>query len=140
LYSNLPFTLSLVLLILTNLYFTIPDSNWLSSLLHLWPFPVEVKVKIGVIVVVNSVVTYLYEAVVVWYVTNWWKEKKDQGRLQRQNQELHQTLQKYHHYLKLNRQESQTFSPMVKYRNEEEEEGKSADFGFRKVYDNDDGL
>lgn len=37
----------------------------------------EWRFIIVIIIIVNSIVTYLFEKIVVWYISLWWKHRKD---------------------------------------------------------------
>ena len=46
------------------------------------------KLWIGIIVIVNFVITYLMEKVVIWYVSVWWKRRTDSKNLSLREQEI----------------------------------------------------
>jgi len=41
------------------------------------PVPIEYRYVIAITAVVNSLVTYFYEKVVIWYLSLFWKKRED---------------------------------------------------------------
>lgn len=41
------------------------------------PMPMKYRCLIFIVAIINSIITYLYEKVIVWYITIWWKAKSD---------------------------------------------------------------
>ena len=46
------------------------------------------KLWIGLIAIVNFIITYLMEKVVIWYVSVWWKRRNDRKNMQMREREI----------------------------------------------------
>jgi hypothetical protein len=78
LYTNLWFTLSLIILFAINTYISLSDDTFITTLLKLeTDITMEFRLVVLITVVVNSIITYGYERIVVWYVSIWWKNRTD---------------------------------------------------------------
>ena len=67
LYTNLWFTVSLLVLLAMNTYQVVSDDSFITSLLDL-EASVDTRFRLWTLVIVgvNALVTYLYERVIVW--------------------------------------------------------------------------
>jgi hypothetical protein len=84
LYTNLWFTLSLVVLLGLNTFMVVSSDEWLGELMTLETDPsMTFRLSALVIVVINAAVSYFYERVIVWYVSIWHKNRSDR-KIQRQ--------------------------------------------------------
>lgn len=89
LYSNLWFTLSLILLLACNTYMTISDDTFVTSLLSFeGDVSLTFRLSALIIVVINTIITYGYERIVVWYVSIWWKNREDKMIARQQQEEI----------------------------------------------------
>ncbi len=78
LYTNLWFTLSLVILFSLNLYCIISSDPFITSLLDLEEdVSLNFRIQALLVVVLNSLLTYAYERIVVWYVSMWELKRAD---------------------------------------------------------------
>ena len=77
-YTNLWFSLFLVILLVLSGYVVLSSDTWVISLFVLED-TITMKFRLAIVGVigVNSIVSYIYERVVVWYVSQWWKNKND---------------------------------------------------------------
>ena len=46
------------------------------------------KLWIGIIVIVNFIITYLLEKVVMWYISVWWKRRTDRKIKERRERDI----------------------------------------------------
>lgn len=84
LYSNLWFTLSLVILLGLNTFMVLSSDEWLGELMTLETDPsMTFRLSALVIVVINALVSYFYERVIVWHVSIWHKNRTDR-KIQRE--------------------------------------------------------
>jgi hypothetical protein len=84
LYTNLWFTLSLVVLLGLNTFMVVSSDEWLGELMTLETDPsMTFRLSALVIAVINAAVSYFYERVIVWYVSIWHKNRSDR-KIQRQ--------------------------------------------------------
>ena len=79
LYTNLWFTVSLLVLLGMNTYQVVSDDSFITSLLDL-EASVDTRFRLWTLVIVgvNALVTYLYERVVVWYVSIWARNRVEE--------------------------------------------------------------
>ena len=79
LYTNLWFTVSLLVLLAMNTYQVVSDDSFITSLLDL-EASVDTRFRLWTLVIVgvNALVTYLYERVVVWYVSIWARNRVEE--------------------------------------------------------------
>ena len=88
-YTNLYFSNSLVVLMLFNLYITLVDQQWINNVFFIMEdVSMEFRLSILVIAFINSICTYLYEKIVIWYVSIYWRNRKDKIREARQHEEM----------------------------------------------------
>ena len=79
LYTNLLFTLSLIVLFGLNTYQVVSGDAFITALLDLMPgVTMNFRLWTLVVIAVNTLLTYFYERVVVWYVSIW-----DRNRVER---------------------------------------------------------
>jgi cation-transporting ATPase 13A2 len=84
-YTNLWFTLSLVLLFAMNLYSVMSSDPFITSLLdYEQDVSFNFRIQCLLLIVVNSLLTYGYERVVVWYVSLWEGRRQERKVLQQQ--------------------------------------------------------
>lgn len=89
LYTNLPFVVSLVILSVFNIYITLANDGWIFSAFDViedinMPF----RLSLICIAFVNGVITFFYEKMAVWYISIWWKNKKEKKREKLYQQEI----------------------------------------------------
>ena len=79
LYTNLWFSVSLLVLLGMNTYQVVSDDSFITSLLDL-EASVDTRFRLWTLVIVgvNALVTYLYERVVVWYVSIWARNRVEE--------------------------------------------------------------
>ena len=79
LYTNLWFTVSLLVLLAMNTYQVVSDDSFITSLLDL-ETSVDTRFRLWTLVIVgvNALVTYLYERVIVWYVSIWARNRVEE--------------------------------------------------------------
>lgn len=79
LYTNLWFTVSLLVLLAMNTYQVVSDDSFITSLLDL-EASVDTRFRLWTLVIVgvNALVTYLYERVIVWYVSIWARNRVEE--------------------------------------------------------------
>lgn len=78
LYSNSWFTLSLLLLFGASTYIALSNDSFITSLVEIeTSVTLEFRLATLIIVVINSLITYGFERIVVWYVSIWWKSRND---------------------------------------------------------------
>jgi cation-transporting ATPase 13A2 len=79
LYTNLWFSVSLLVLLGMNTYQVVSDDTFITSLLDL-EASVDMRFRLWTLVIVgvNALVTYLYERVVVWYVSIWARNRVEE--------------------------------------------------------------
>jgi hypothetical protein len=69
-----------------NTYINISDDSFITDLLVLeTDITMEFRLSALIIVVVNSIITYGYERIIVWYVSIWWKNRTDR-KIKRQQE------------------------------------------------------
>ena len=89
LYTNLWFTLSLIILFAINTYIVLSDDSFITTLLMLeTTITMEFRLACLITVVANSIVTYGYERIIVWYVSIWWKNRLDRKILREQELQI----------------------------------------------------
>ena len=86
-YTNLWFTFTLILLTVFSGYVILSNEEWVTSLMVFEPdVSTTFRLWIVLIIVVNAIASYGYEKIAVWYISQWWKRRKDrlkQARMQR---------------------------------------------------------
>lgn len=89
LYTNLWFTISLIVLVAFSLFITLCEDDWVISWFGLEAGITEMyRLIILVAVTVNAIMSYLFERIVVWYVSQWWKLRKDRKKAIKQHEEI----------------------------------------------------
>ena len=75
-----------------NIYLVVTPDKWAINFFEFEEkgMTTHFKLWIGIIVIVNFVLTYLMEKVVIWYVTVWWKRRNDRKNLRLREQEIAQ--------------------------------------------------
>lgn len=78
LYSNLWLTLSLIVLFAIDGYISLSDDTFITTLLELEAgISLTFRLAALLAVVVNAIVTYGFERVIVWKISMWWKGRRD---------------------------------------------------------------
>lgn len=98
LYTNLWFTVSLLVLFGLNTYQVVSDDSFITHLLDLKD-DVSMNFRLWSLVIIagNTILTYLYERVVVWYVSIWARnrvERKVRLDQQREIEEQREIMSK----------------------------------------------
>lgn len=89
LYTNLYFTLSLIILLAFGTYIVLTDDSWVINLFELESTTtMTFRLYLLIIVVVNSIVTYLFEKIAVWYISVWWRARKERKVVLERQQEI----------------------------------------------------
>jgi len=90
LYTNKLFSFSLLLMLAFNIYLVVTPDNWAIDFFEFEEdgMTTHFKLWVGIIVIVNFVITYLMEKVVIWYVSVWWKRRTDRKNLRLREQEI----------------------------------------------------
>lgn len=89
LYTNLPFVASLVVLSVFNLYITIASDSWIFSAFSVeTDLNIEFRLSLICIAFVNGVLTFFFEKIAVWYISIWWKNKKERRREREYQKEI----------------------------------------------------
>ena len=90
LYTNKLFSISLFLMLAFNIYLVVTLDNWAINFFEFQEdgMTTHFKLWIGIIVIVNFVITYIMEKVVIWYVSVWWKRRTDRKNLALREQEI----------------------------------------------------
>jgi hypothetical protein len=78
LYSNLWFTLSIIILFAANTYVVLSDDSFVTEFLE-FESDVSMTFRLSalVIVVLNGIIAYGFERIIVWHISMWWKNKND---------------------------------------------------------------
>ena len=79
LYTNKIFSISLFLMLAFNIYLVVTPHEWAINFFEFeeTDMTTHFKLWIGIIVIVNFIVTYLMEKVFIWYLSVWWKRRND---------------------------------------------------------------
>ena len=67
-------------MLIYQIYFTIYLDPWTADIFALLPFPTYYKIKLLIIIAINSVCSYIYEKVIIMQLSKYW-----QARSQRQS-------------------------------------------------------
>jgi len=99
LYTNMWFSISLVLLFGFSIFFTMIDVGWINSLFNYatggddnYPIPLEFRYTILIVAGVNAVVTYLYEKIFIWYLTLAYNKMQDGKRAKALDAKIQESL------------------------------------------------
>lgn len=93
-YTNLWFTLSLLILFVFSIYITIADDNWIHSMFDIMNgINYEFRLSVLIIAFINGVLTYFYEKIIIWYLSLWWKNRKEKMHDLKMKQEMEENLQ-----------------------------------------------
>ena len=66
------------MLVACNSYIIISDDKWLINLLDLESdITMTFRLSCVVVIVINSIVSYFYERVIVWQISICWKNRED---------------------------------------------------------------
>ena len=77
-YTNLWFTISLLILFVFSLYITLASDKWIETIFELKEnINMEFRLSLLCIAFVNGLCTYFYEKIAIWYISLWWKNKKE---------------------------------------------------------------
>lgn len=78
LYSNLWLTLSITVLVSVNTFLVISDEEFVVNLMDFESnVSMNFRLTCLVVVVINSIVSYLFERVIVWRISIWSKKRQD---------------------------------------------------------------
>lgn len=89
LYSNFIFSVSLMVLLAFSIILVLSHWGWIYSVFGIMDdITLEFKVILLIVAVANSLATFLYEKIVVWHISLWWKNKKDKIFEEERNKEL----------------------------------------------------
>ena len=90
LYTNKVFSIALFLMLAFNIYLVVTRDKWAIDFFEFeeHDMTTHFKLWIGIIVIVNFVITYFMEKVVIWYVSVWWKRRTDRKNLSLREQEI----------------------------------------------------
>jgi cation-transporting ATPase 13A3/4/5 len=78
LYTNLWFTASLILLTVFNIYITVANEDWIYSTFQVMQgISLEFRLFVLLMAVVNGAITFFYEKIAIWYISIWWKNRKE---------------------------------------------------------------
>ena len=68
-------------MMLFNLYITLVDQEWIYNVLVIKEdVSMEFRLSMLVIAFINCICTYLYEKVAVWYISVYWRNRKEKIR------------------------------------------------------------
>lgn len=82
LYTNFPFSVSLIILLVFNTYIVLSSDSFITGLIDLMPgVSLTYRLSVLVIVAINSIFSYGFEKIVIWYISIWWKNRKDKKRV-----------------------------------------------------------
>ncbi len=77
-YTNLWFTASLVILAVFNIYITLVDQKWIYNIFVIKEnITMEFRLSLLVVAFVNALCTYFYEKIAIWYISIWWRNRKE---------------------------------------------------------------
>jgi hypothetical protein len=89
LYTNLWFTLSLLILFGLNTYQVVSNDPFITSLLDLEAgVTQDFRLWTLVVIAVNTFLTYMYERVVVWYVSIWQRNRIERRLAEEQAKQI----------------------------------------------------
>jgi magnesium-transporting ATPase (P-type) len=78
LYTNYAFSIALLVLTIFTVIIALADFPWMLEVFQIMPnISLEFKVILVIIAIGNSLATFLFEKIVIWHVSLWWKNKKD---------------------------------------------------------------
>jgi hypothetical protein len=78
-----------VLLTVFNVYITISSEDWIWSAFDIeQALSIEFRLSVLCIAFVNGVITFFYEKIFIWYLSIWWKNKKERKRELEYNKEI----------------------------------------------------
>lgn len=73
--------MSLIVLTIFNIYITIADDEWIYDAFSiLTNLSLEFRLSVLCIAFVNGTVTFFFEKIGIWYISIWWKNRKDKIR------------------------------------------------------------
>jgi uncharacterized protein (UPF0333 family) len=68
---------------------SLSDDSFITNLMVIeTDITMEFRLTILIVVVVNSIITYGYERIIVWYVSIWWKNRTDSKVARQQDVEI----------------------------------------------------
>jgi len=89
LYTNLWFSLCLVICLGFSGYIVMSPHTWVNELFDLkGDISFQFRLICIVVVVANALVSYVYEKIIIWYVTVCWKNRKDRIKMRQQQKEI----------------------------------------------------
>lgn len=79
LYTNLIFTVSIMIMIALCSFILFSDEPWLIDFFSLMEegMPMQFRLWLALLVCANFVVTYVFEKFGIWYLALWWKRRYD---------------------------------------------------------------
>jgi hypothetical protein len=76
LYTNYAFSIALLVLTIFTVLLALSDFSWMLSVFAIMPdISLEFKVILVIVAIGNSLATFLFEKIVIWHVSIWWKNK-----------------------------------------------------------------
>lgn len=78
-----------MILFVFSAYITLASDTWIEDIFELKEdISMEFRLSLIVVAFINSLCTYFYEKIAIWYISLWWKNKKEKKRLEIQKQEM----------------------------------------------------
>ena len=89
LYSNLWLTLTMTILFAINTFMVISEDQFVIDLLDFESnISMQFRLTALVVVVINAIVSYLFERIIVWQISICWKNREDRKILRDQQLEI----------------------------------------------------
>lgn len=83
-YTNLWFSFSLAILSVFSIYITLASDKWIEKIFEIkMEITMEFRLSLLVVAFINGLFTYFYEKIFIWYISLWWKNKKEKARIER---------------------------------------------------------
>ena len=80
-YTNLYFTLTLIVLLGINIFMTLDNADWLLDLMNLEKdTTLDFRLSILLIAFVNGVATFIFEKIGIWHFALWFRDRKEKQR------------------------------------------------------------
>mmetsp|Transcript_30529 Transcript_30529/g.29949 ORF Transcript_30529/g.29949 Transcript_30529/m.29949 type:complete len:126 (-) Transcript_30529:104-481(-) len=80
-YTNIPFTITVILLIFVSIFITFTDYEWVNNLFDIQtvpePLPIEMRWIIFATAVIDVILTYFYEKVIIWQLGVCWTKRTE---------------------------------------------------------------
>jgi hypothetical protein len=76
--------MSLLILGVFNIYITLAGDTWIHDFFDIeLGISFEFRLCILVVAFINGLGTYFYEKIAIWYISLWWKNRKEKIRAHR---------------------------------------------------------